>query len=205
MKKLAIFVSGSGTNMENIIRLIQKGEIEAEASVVICDKPGAAAIDKAKKLGVEVALIDRKKFSTKEEFEIEIMKVVNQKNIDYLVLAGFMRLLSVHFVTQYRGRIINIHPSLLPEFPGAHAIRDAFEAKSKMTGVTIHFVDEGVDSGPVILQQKVPVEAKDTLETLEAKIHEVEYKLYPEAIRRVLSGKVKIPGHHREDEFWTND
>lgn len=205
MKKLAIFVSGSGTNMENLIRLIQKGSLEAEVSVVICDKPEAPAVEKSKKLGVEVFLVDRKKFPTKEAFEHEIMKAVDSKAVDYLVLAGFMRILSPAFVHKYRGRIVNVHPSLLPEFPGAQAINEAFDAKVKMTGVTIHFVDEGVDSGPVILQEKISVNPDDTLENLEAKIHQVEYRLYPEALRLLVSGKIKLPAHHREDEFWTND
>lgn len=187
MKKLALFASGSGTNLENLIIECHNGRIPAQAVVVICDNPQAGAIAKAKNYGVRVQVFDRKEFKTKAEFEAAIMKVIDEMRIDYLVLAGFMKILSPEFVRKYRGRIINIHPSLLPAFPGAHGIKDAFEAGVKETGVTVHFVDEGVDTGPVILQEKVPVAAGETMETLEAKVHAMEYKLYPEALRRILT------------------
>lgn len=193
MKKLAIFVSGSGTNMQNLIIECHNGRIPAQAVVVICDNTQAKAIERARNYGVPVVVIDRKQFQNKTEFEAEIMKAVHASKADYLVLAGFMRILSPEFVNQYKGRMINIHPSLLPAFPGAHGIRDALEAKVPETGVTIHFVTENVDGGPVILQQKVPVTPDDTRETLEAKIHAVEYQLYPEALRKVLKREIKFP------------
>ena len=206
MNKIAIFVSGGGTNMDNLIKLSKAGELGGgKIALVICDNPAAGAVEKAHKQNIPVAVIDRKKFADKTAFEAGIMEAVEKEKADWLVLAGFMRILSGHFVAQYRGRIINIHPSLLPAFPGGHAITDAFDAKAAETGVTVHFVDEGVDTGPVILQRKIFVDPKDTLETLEEKIHRVEYEIYPEAIRHVLSGKVRLPGHHREDEFWTKD
>ena len=192
MDKLAIFVSGSGTNMENLIREIKAGRILTSAAVVICDKPGAAAIQKAENLQVPVALIDRKKFTSKEEFEAAINRELDKVKIDWILLAGFMRILSTEFVRRYKGKIINIHPSLLPKFPGVHGIRDAYEAKVKETGVTVHFVDEGVDTGPIILQRTLVVNAGETLESLEARVHELEYKIYPEALRLVLSGKVSF-------------
>ena len=194
MKKLAIFVSGSGTNMQNLIIECHNGRIPAQVVVVICDNPKAKAIERARNYGVTVVVIDRKQFSTQQDFEAAVMKCVDQAKVDYLVLAGFMRILSPEFVNPYKGKIINIHPSLLPAFPGAHGIRDAFEAKVPETGVTVHFVTESVDGGPVILQQKVPVAPDDTLETLEEKIHAVEYQLYPEALRKVLKREVKFPG-----------
>ena len=192
MKRLAIFVSGSGTNMENILRHLQEGRIQAEASLVVSDNAEAFALRRAEKFGVESVVVDRKKFDSKENFEAEIQRRLAGKKIDYIVLAGFMRILSPSFVKAYRGRILNIHPALLPDFPGAHAIRDAWEAKVRKTGVTVHFVDEGVDTGPVILQREVPVTADDTLESLEKEIHAVEYEIYPEAINLVLQGKVKM-------------
>ena len=192
MKRLAIFVSGSGTNMENILRHLQEGKIQAEASLVVSDNAEAFALRRAEKFGVESVVVDRKKFDSKENFEAEIQRRLAGKKIDYIVLAGFMRILSPSFVKAYRGRILNIHPALLPDFPGAHAIRDAWEAKVRKTGVTVHFVDEGVDTGPVILQREVPVTADDTLESLEKEIHAVEYEIYPEAINLVLQGKVKM-------------
>lgn len=187
MKRLAFFVSGNGTNAENLIRRIRAGEIAAEPAVVISDNPSAGAIAKAKRLGVETAVVDRKKYGSKFEFEAVIINILDEKKIDWIVLAGFMRILSPEFVKRYRRKIINIHPAYLPEFPGAHAIRDAFEAKVRETGVTVHFVDDGVDTGPIILQRPVAVKADDTLESLEQRIHEVEYELYPEALKRVLS------------------
>lgn len=188
MPRLAIFVSGNGTNMENLIKSAQAGQIPSvSAELVVCDKPEAKAIEKAKRLGVEVALLERKRFASKEAFENEIVGRLEKAKIDWIALAGFMRILSPAFVRRYKQTIVNIHPSLLPAFPGAHAIRDAFEAKVPETGVTVHFVDEGVDSGLVILQRKVAILASETLEALEAKIHQVEYQIYPEALRKVIS------------------
>ncbi len=206
MSRIAIFVSGSGTNMENLIKVSKDKKLAGgEVALVISDKPEVPAIQKAQKHGVTVAVIDRKIFKTREEFEAAIMDELSNEKIDWLVLAGFMRLLSPEFVRHYAGKIINIHPSLLPAFPGAHGIKDAFEAKVPETGVTVHFVDEGVDSGPVILQRKVKVEPKDTLETLEAKVHALEYEIYPEALRMVFTGKIRLPAHHRDDEAWAKD
>jgi len=205
MKRLALFVSGHGTNMENLIRRIQKKEIGCEAALVVSDNPKAAAIEKAKRLGVEVFLIERERFPSKEAFEAVILHELDKRKIDLIALAGFMKILSPAFVRRWRWRMINIHPALLPAFPGAHAIRDAFDAKAKETGVTVHFVDEGIDTGPVILQCRFQVNPEDTLESLEDKIHKVEYELYPEALRKVLAGEIKFPGHHRDEEFWTND
>ena len=186
MKRLAIFVSGSGTNMENILEHIRAGKIKAEAALVVSDNPEAYALRRAEKFNVECVVADRKNFPSRETFESEIERHLARKKIDFILLAGFMRILSPGFVKAHPKRILNIHPALLPKFPGGHAIRDAWEAKVKMTGVTVHFVDEGVDTGPVILQREVPVDPGETLESLEKKIHAVEYELYPEALNCVL-------------------
>ena len=194
MERLAIFVSGSGTNMENLVREIKAGRIGgAEAALVVSDNPEAKAIQKALALGVDTAVVDRKNFSTKAEFEVEIIRHLEMKQIGWIALAGFMRILSPGFVRRFGGRILNIHPSLLPAFPGAHGIRDAWEAGTKESGATVHFVDEGVDTGVTILQKTVARGAEDTLESFEAKIHAVEYEIYPEALRLVFSGKVRPP------------
>ena len=194
MKKLAIFVSGAGTNMQHLINECHNGRIPAQVGVVICDNPEAKAIARARNYGVNVIVIDRKQFQDKALFETELARAVDYAKADYLVLAGFMRILSVDFVRKYKGKIINIHPSLLPAFPGAHGIRDAFEAKVPETGVTVHWVDEGVDTGPAILQKKVAVSPEDTLETLEEKVHAVEYEIFPEALRKILRREIKFPG-----------
>ena len=189
MKRLAIFVSGSGTNMENLVLKIREKRLPCDPALVLCDKPGAKALERAAKLGVESLVIDRKAFAAKEIFEQGMIAELKKKKIDLIALAGFMRILSADFVNCYLGKLINIHPSYLPAFPGAHAIKDAFDAKVRETGVTVHFVIPEVDAGPVILQRKVSVLPGDTLETLETRIHAMEYELYPAALELVCSGK----------------
>jgi len=189
MKRIAFLVSGSGTNMENLLEKIRAGEIPAEPVVVISNKPGVKALEKAAAYGVKTEVIDHKTFADRRAFDQALDTCLTSNKIDFVVLAGFMRVLTESFVKKYEGRLINIHPALLPAFPGAHAIKDAWDAKVKETGVTVHFVDSGVDTGPIILQRKVPVLPGDTLETLEARIHGVEYEIYPDALRSVLRGK----------------
>jgi len=191
-KRVALFVSGLGTNMENIALRVKEGKLPCDIALVLCDNLGALALKRAKKLGLETYTLERKNFALKSDFESKINEKLKEKKVEAIFLAGYMRILSADFVRRWAWRIINVHPSLLPKYPGAHAIQEAFEAKEKETGVTIHFVDEGVDSGPVILQRKVPVMANDTLETLEARVHEMEYQLYPEAIKLWLDGKVAV-------------
>jgi formyltetrahydrofolate-dependent phosphoribosylglycinamide formyltransferase len=191
MKRIAFLVSGSGTNMENLLRRIRAGEIPADPVIVISNKPGVKALDRAKEFGVPSTVISHKDYATRELFDEALAKRIDSHKIDYVVLAGFMRVLTPDFVRKYDGRLINIHPALLPAFPGAHAIKDAWDAKVKETGVTVHFVDSGVDTGPIILQKKVSVLPGDTLETLEARIHQLEYEIYPEALKLILAGKTK--------------
>jgi len=191
MKRLAFLVSGSGTNMANLIQRIKAGELRADAVLVISNKPDVKALDRAKELGVPATVISHKDHATREAFDGALAKCIDSHRIDCIVLAGFMRVLTPDFVRKYYGRLINIHPALLPAFPGAHAIKDAWDAKVKETGVTVHFIDSGVDTGPIILQRKVPMLPGDTLEALETRIHAVEYEIYPEALKLVLSGKSK--------------
>ena len=191
-KRAAIFVSGSGTNMENIAKQVQAGKLNCDISLIVCDNPGALALTRAQKLGLDTFVAQRKNYPSKSEFEAQIQKKLEEKKIDLIFLAGYMRILGAELVRKWAGRIVNVHPSLLPKYPGAQAIKDAFEAKEKETGVTIHFVDEGIDTGPVILQKSVPIQAGDTLETLEARVHETEYILYPEAIQLLLDGKITL-------------
>lgn len=191
MKRVVFLVSGSGTNMENLIKRIKAGEIPAEPVAVISNKPGVKALEKAAALGVKTVVIDHKAYADRAAFDQALDICLAAHKPDFVVLAGFMRVLTEGFVKKYEGRLINIHPALLPAFPGAHGIRDAWDAKVKETGVTVHFVDSGVDTGPIILQRKVPVLPGDTLETLEARLHQAEYEIYPEALKRVLSGTAK--------------
>ena len=189
-KRIAIFVSGSGTNMENLARKAQSGELDCEIALIVCDNPNAFALKRASQFRLEAFVIDRKSFKSKAEFDTSIDKKLVEKKIHVIALAGFMRILGPEFVRKWKGCILNVHPSLLPKYPGAYSIRDAFEAKEKETGVTIHFVDEGVDSGPIILQQKIPIKPADTLATLEERVHAAEYELYPKAVQLFLSGKL---------------
>jgi phosphoribosylglycinamide formyltransferase-1 len=191
---IAVFASGKGTNFGAIVRAVKKGRIKANLALLVCDNPQAGAIGRAGRAGIKVALVKREDFSAKEDFEAKIIEQLRENKIELIALAGFMRMLSAEFVNEYRGRIVNIHPALLPSFKGSQAITDAFEYGVKVTGVTVHFVDEKMDHGPVILQQAIKVEQEDTLESLEAKIHKIEHKLYPEAIRLFTEGKLSIEG-----------
>jgi len=194
LKNIAVFASGKGTNFSAIARAIKKGKIKANLSLLVCDNPKAGVIGRAKRMGVKVALVLREDFKSRKDFEAKIIQHLEENKIDLIVLAGFMRLLSSDFVKSYFGRILNIHPALLPSFKGTQGIKDAFDYGVKITGVTVHFVDEKMDHGPIILQEAVKVKEEDTLETLEKKIHKIEHKIYPEAIRLFLEGKLKIEG-----------
>jgi len=189
---IAVFASGRGTNFSAIIRATKSGKIKANLLLLVCDNPGAGAIGRAKRAGIKLALVERKDFTAKGDFEAKIIEHLEENKIDLIVLAGFMRMLSAEFVEKYKGRILNIHPALLPSFKGEKAIIDAFDYGVKVTGVTVHFVDEKMDHGPIILQAPVKVEESDTLESLESKIHKLEHKLYPEAIRLFVEGKLRI-------------
>ncbi len=189
MVKLAVLCSGRGSDLQSIIDAIKAGELQAEISIVLTDKPNVQALTRA-----ESADIDRKLFATRAEFEAEILK--NLGDVDLVVLAGFMRILSPEFVRKFTGRLMNIHPSLLPSFPGAHAHRDVLAYGVKVSGCTVHFVDEGTDSGPIIMQAAVEVKDDDTEETLSARVLEQEHIIYPRAIQLFVEGRLKIDGRH---------
>ena len=183
---LAVFCSGYGSNFQAILDAIEKKKLKASVAVMVCDNPKAFALKRAQKHGVPVFLFNPKFFKSREDYEKIIVSVLKSQNVDLVVLAGFMRILAPYFVKAYRNRIINIHPALLPNFKGAHAIRDAFEARVKETGATVHFVTAKVDAGPVVLQKKVKILKSDSLESLEKKIHAVEHQIYPLAIKKCL-------------------
>lgn len=189
---IAVLASGRGTNFGAIIRAVKKGKIKANLSLLVCDNPKAPAIGRAKRAGIKVVLVKREDFPAPKDCETKIIQHLDEERIDLIVLAGFMRLLSSEFVKRYEGRILNIHPALLPSFKGTQGIKDAFDYGVKVTGVTVHFVDEKMDHGPIILQEAVKIEEDDTLESLEAKIHKIEHKLYPKVIELFVEGKLKI-------------
>jgi len=168
---IAVFASGRGTNFAAIIRAVKKGRIKANLLLLVCDKPGAGAIGRAKRAGIKVALVKREDFATKEDFENKITQHLEENQIDLIVLAGYMRLVDPKLLARYKNKILNIHPSLLPSFKGTEGIKEAFDYGVKVTGVTVHFVDEEMDHGPIILQKTVPIEGDDTQKSLETKIH----------------------------------
>ncbi len=189
--RVAVFASGSGTNLQAII----DADIQTiEIAVVFTNNPDAYAIERAKKHNIQVEIIDHKNYKTREEYEKHIIEVLDPYKLNLIVLAGFMRILSTVFVRAYKNKIVNIHPALLPSFPGINAVRQALEYGVKYTGVTVHFVDEGVDTGPIILQSVVEIEDEDTEDTLLEKIHEVEHRIYPKAIELISSGEIEVIG-----------
>ncbi len=186
LPRIAILISGNGTNMEKIIESCESGVLDAEVALVISDKPNAPGIAKARARHVRTIVRTYAADRSREQNEAPIVETIARERIDWIVLAGFMRILSGDFVRRFRGRIVNIHPSLLPAFPGAHAIEDALEAKADFTGVTVHIVDELVDHGPVMAQEEVPIYPGDSLETLSERIHAVEHRLYPRTLQQLL-------------------
>ena len=193
-ENLGILCSGRGSNLQSIIENIESGNINAEIKIVLTDKPNAMALSRASDAGIKAVCVNRKEFETREAFEEALIKELKAANVTLVILAGFMRLLSPLFVRAYEGRIMNIHPALLPSFQGAHAHRDVLAYGVKVSGCTVHFVDEGMDSGPIILQEVVPVLEGDTEETLAARVLKVEHRIYPEAIRLFAEGKLKVEG-----------
>ena len=191
---IAVFCSGHGSNFQAIVDASKTRLFDASITIMVCDNKKAFALERAKKENIKTLLALRENFKTREDFENKIINQLEKDNIELICLAGFMRVLSPEFVKRYKNRILNIHPALLPSFKGAEAIKDAFEHGVKITGVTVHFATKELDSGPIILQEAVRIEEDDTQETLEQKIHAVEHKLYPEAIRLVAEGRLEVAG-----------
>src|SRR2546428_1522263 len=185
-KRIAILISGRGSNMVALADAVQDETIpNAEVAIVISDKPAAVGLERARERGIETLVIERGG-RTRAEHDREIIAALAARQIDLVCLAGYMRVLSSEFIDAYRGRILNIHPSLLPAFPGLDAQRQALEHGAKVSGCTVHFVDEGLDSGPIILQAAVPVLDSDTTDSLSARILKEEHRIYSEAISMVL-------------------
>ncbi len=192
--KIGVLISGRGSNMVALVDAVESGEIPgSEVAVVVSDKGQAAGIEKARERGVEALVIERRG-RTREEHDAEIVAELTDRGVELVCLAGYMRLLSPAFIRAFPDRIVNIHPSLLPSFPGLDAQRQAVGYGVKVSGVTVHFVDEDLDAGPIILQRVVDVRDDDTAETLSARILEQEHATYVEAVRRIAAGEVRIEG-----------
>lgn len=190
--RVAILASGNGSNFQSIIDAASRDELpNCNIILLIANKEEAYAIERAKKHKINYKIIESYN-KKREEFDQEVLDVLRENNIEIIVLAGFMRILSKAFIEEYKNKIINIHPSLLPSFPGAHAHRDAIRAGAKESGCTVHIVDEGVDTGPIIMQQSVTVDANDDEDTLASKILPLEHYIFPKALHLLTSGKLEI-------------
>ena len=189
--RIAVLASGSGTNLQAILDQLHGGG-EVEVVGVASDKPDAYALERARSAAVETAVFPSDEHGDRESRDAAIAEWLDQRDVDLVVLAGYMQLLSPGFVRRFRNRIVNVHPALLPSFPGLDAVQQALEHGAKVTGVTVHFVDEGVDSGPIILQAAVPVPDGRDRDELEEEIHRNEHRLLPEAIRMIAAGRARI-------------
>ena len=193
-KKIGVVVSGRGSNLQSIIDHIAEGKLNIEIAVVVRDHKEAFALERAAKAGIPTAVVERKGCKDKAEFEDRIDAALREAGAEVVVLAGFMRILTGHFISRWEHKIINIHPALLPSFKGLDAQGQAVDYGVKVAGCTVHFVDEGTDTGPIILQKVVPVLDDDTEETLAARILKEEHKALPEAIQLWADGKLTIKG-----------
>lgn len=193
MKKIGVLVSGRGSNLQALIDAARRGELGGEVAVVVSNVEGALGIERARQAGISAVFRDHRG-KKREAFDAEIVEILQAHHVDLVCLAGFMRLLSPVFVRAFAGRIVNIHPALLPAFPGLDAQRQAWEHGAKVSGATVHLVDEGLDSGPIVAQEAVPVVSSDTPETLAARILEAEHRLYPKAVRLLLEGRCRVEG-----------
>ena len=194
--RVAILASGNGSNFEALAHQFQAGLLPGELAFVFSDHHDAYVLERAQRLNVRSFSFEVKEFENKAAYEEALLQLLQEQQIDLIVLAGYMRIIGKTLLSHYSNRILNIHPSLLPSFPGLHGIKDAYEYGVKVTGVTVHLVDDGVDTGPIIAQEPVMILPEDTLESLEEKIHQTEHRLYPKVLRDVLlqSDKNKSKG-----------
>ena len=192
--RLGVLASGRGSNLQAILEACARPGFPARVVVVISDRERAHALERARAAGIEALFVNPKDFADREAFDLALVGQLHARRVDLVCQAGFMRILSPAYVRAFAGRALNVHPSLLPAFPGLHAQRQALEHGVKVAGATVHFVEEGVDSGPIVLQASVPVHADDTEESLSARILVEEHRLYPEAVRLFAEGRLTIAG-----------
>ncbi len=192
--KLGVLISGSGSNLQSIIDHIEKGKLTAVIKVVISNNPDAFGLQRAKKHALPAVILNQKDFKSRDDFDENLISILRQNEVDLVILAGFMRIISGAMLRAFPHKIMNIHPALLPSFPGLHAQKQAFDYGVKVSGCTVHFVDEGVDTGPIIIQGVVPVYDDDTDDTLAEKILKEEHRIYPQAIQLYAEGRLTIEG-----------
>lgn len=196
--KFAVFISGNGSNLQAIIDAIQAGDITAELALVVSDREKAFGLQRAEKIGIKTMVFNPKNYTNPQSVDRDMAANLKQEKIDFLVLAGYMRILTPFFVKQFPRQILNIHPSLLPSFKGMRGIKDAFTYGVKVAGVTVHFVDEKMDHGPIIAQESIKIQEGDTIESLEDKIHKIEHRIYPKAIQLFAENRLKFKGRKVE-------
>ncbi len=192
MFTIAVFISGSGSNLQSIIDSIEQRRVDAKIALVLSNEPDAYGLVRASKHGIPGVVVNHRGYPSRQEFEAAILGVLEKNPVDLICLAGFMRLLTPGFLRRFPQRVINIHPALLPSFPGTHGQADAFDYGVKFTGCTIHFVDEGVDTGPIIMQAVVPLLPGDDVEALKARILAQEHRIYPQVIQFFAQGRVSV-------------
>jgi len=203
--RLGVLASGRGSNLQAIIDNIAAGKLDAEVKVVICDKSTAFALERAKNQGIKGIFIDPKGYSEKSEYEAAIVECLKESRVELVVLAGYMRLVGETLLNEFPHRIMNIHPALLPSFPGTQGHRDALEYGVRFSGCTVHFVDDGMDTGPVILQAVVPVMPDDDEDSLAARILSEEHKLYSQAIQLYAEKKLRVEGRRVKIRRYVNE
>lgn len=191
---IGILASGSGSNFDSIAAAVEDGRLPARIAVMLCNRPGAAVLDKAAARSVPTRLVDHRGFASRAEFDTAVAEALEEAGTELVVMAGFDRIVTGTLLRRFPGRVVNIHPALLPSFRGAHAQRDAAAYGVTITGATVHFVDEDVDHGPILLQGAVPVAPGEDGQTIRRRILAVEHRLYPEALRLIAEGRVEVDG-----------
>lgn len=194
--KVGVLLSGSGTNLQAIIDAIADG-LPVEVTAVVSSRPDAYGITRAQEAGIDVLVLDRESYADPQEADARIVAFLQEHGAFYVVMAGYMRKVTSVLLGAYPDRVLNLHPALLPAFVGAHAIQDAWDAGVKVTGVTVHFANEDYDKGPIVAQRPVLVRESDTIETLEARIHEVEHMVYPEVLGWIAEGRLSLDEHRK--------
>ena len=199
---IAVLLSGSGTNLQAILDAIDAGKLDVKVSIVVSSRPDAYGIERAKAAKIPVLVMNPADYAHPKQVDERIVGAMQRAGVEYVVMAGYMRMVTPVILNAYPNRVVNLHPALLPSFKGAHAIRDAFDARVKLTGVTVHFANEEYDKGPIIAQRAVPVHEDDTLGSLEQRIHATEHSLYPKTLQLIAQNKVHvIDGRVEIDKF----
>lgn len=193
--RIAVFASGSGSNFQAIADAAKAGKLDARIELLVCDRPQAPVVQRAQEAGVAVHTFRPKEYPSREAYEQEILELLRGQQVELVLLAGYMRILTDVLVSAYWGRMINIHPSLLPSFPGLHAVRQALEHGVKVTGITVHLVDGGLDSGPILAQRALDIRPDDTEQSLSERIHPMEHELLPQVIQQIASGIIDLASY----------